>query len=352
MKSSCDDRSQKERAVDWKDILIASIFFLVAFSIRVAGVSNIVILWDEWLYQLRVYEILANGWIPSAAVFEGPSPLFSYLGAVVTIFFGGELDTLRMLSVVFGSLTVPFIYLFGKTIYDRNTGLLAAFFLCFSAYHCMYSRVIMLEAFTIFFVTAFLYFFCLSQRFEGTKSKVYAVIAGVMLGLAIDAKYLPAFLAPAVLAYKLWYERSIKKLITDVKIILVIVVALLLFVPMLVCFYITGTNPLDFYVTMKYGKSTGSVKGVEQFEKGVGGGKTISVSLPFVLIFSRGVDKMAEILSWGSSALVPLWGSLFELSSILIFFIVIIYYLYISLKRDREGSFLMASMIVLVIFLI
>ena len=226
-----------------KDILIGISLFLVAFVIRVAGVSSVSMYTDEWLYWIDTNRILASNFTPIREVFEYTNPFLSYIGALITLLFEGELKTLRIISVIFGSLTVSMLYLFGKVMYDRKTGLIAALFLCFSTYHSLYSRIFMLEALTLFFITLFLYFFWLGQcSEEWKKSTTYAIISGAMMGLAFDAKYISLFLIPAVLAYVLWMKRFSFKALLDKRIILTFIFALLFFSPLLISLYNTGAG--------------------------------------------------------------------------------------------------------------
>jgi len=331
-----------------RDILIVIALFLIAFSIRVVGVSNVYMVWDEWLYWFKTFKILANNWLPVSGVFWGPSPVFSYIEAVVVKIFGGDLYTLRLTSVIFGSLTVPMLYLFGKAMYDRKTGLLAALFLCFSAYHCYYSRIIMLEAFSLFFVTAFLYFFWMSQRNE---SSMTAIIAGIFLGLAVAAKYLPAFLIPVILIYTLWTKGF--KALMDRKMILTLLFAFLTLLPLILCMLIVGENPLYFYVLGKYKKGDliESNINIERFEKGVAGGGFSVLAVSLNELFAKFVNKIAEIFAWGAWILSPLLSAFFVLSAILLFLITITHYLFEFLSRNKEGSFLSISFITLYLFL-
>lgn len=337
--------------MDKKDILICVSLFFAAFLIRAVGVANVCMVWDEWLYWFKTFEILANNWAPVPEAFEGSSPFFSYIGAVVTVLFGGDLNTLRLISVIFGSLTVPTLYLFGKAMYDRKTGLLAALFMCFSAYHCLYSRILMLEAFGLFFVTAFLYIFWLSQRSDNKKSVTYAIIAGALLGLAIAAKYLPIFLVPAVLIYVLWTKRFSFKAILDKRIILMLIFALLIFSPMIIGLFSTGKNPVDFYVLRKYENGVSMEGGIERFEKGVAGGGFSVLAVSLDKLFVKFVNKIAEILTWGAWILTPSWSAFFVLSAILLFLITLLYYLPKFINRGKEGSFLLISLITLYLFL-
>ena len=321
-----------------KDIVIIICLFSIAFLIRVANISNVCLYPDEWSYWINVNRILANNWVPTAEAVKHTPPFLAYIGAVVTMIFGGELNTLRMISVFFGSLTVPFLYLFGKTIYDRKTGLLAALFLCFSAFHCLWSRIFMLEALTLFFITVFLYFFWLSQRSEGRKSIIYAIIAGAMMGLAFDAKYLPFFLVPAVLLYVLWTERFSFKALLDKRIILIFIFAFLFFLPLLTCLYYVGVDldPMYYHA-------------VERFEVETATKQTSTIPLNELL--GTCMVKEAEVLTWGNQILIPPWKDIFFVSALPLLLIALFSYLPSLLKREKESSFLLISVLMLLIFL-
>lgn len=320
-----------------KDILIILCLFLIAFLIRATGVPNVGIYWDEGLYWFRTNEILANNWAPTAEVFEGPSPFLFYIRAVVTVLFGGELNTLRMISVIFGSLTVPMLYLFGKAMYDRKTGLLSALFLCFSAYHCLFSRVMMHEAFTLFFVTAFLYFFWRSQSSDKRKGAIYAIIAGVMIGVAIDAKYLPAVLIPAVLIYIFWTKKFSFRAFLDKRIILMLVFALLLFLPMLTCFFVTNTSPISFYFTDVSEERASVMPRVYE--------------LSLDRVFVNAITRVNNVLAWDAGVLNPIWSVFFKLSTISLFLITLFSYLPEFINREEKSSFLVISFFTLCLLL-
>lgn len=322
-----------------KDSLIIVYLFSTAFLIRVVNVSNVCLYPDEWSYWINANRILANNWLPTAEVVKYTPPLLAYLGAVITVLFGGELSNLRMISIILGSLTVPFLYLFGKTIYDRATGLLSALFLCFSAFHCLWSRIFMLESLTLFLITVFLYFFWQSQRSEGRKCMAYAIIAGAMLGLAIGAKYLPFFLVPAVLLYVLWTERFSFKALLDKRIILIFLFAFLFFLPELICLYYTGVglDPIYYHA-------------VERFEDKAISGRTLEI--PISELVGTSIKKGVEVLTWGNQVLIPPWKDIFFVSGLLLLLIAVFFYLPSLLKKEKKGSFFLISLIMLLLLLL
>ena len=315
------------------DFLIILCLFLIALLLRVLDVSNVSMYPDEAQYHWKVNTILINNWAPVAEVFDYNPPFIQYIEAGVTLLLGGNLNTLRIVSIVFGSLTIPFLYLFGKTIYNRKTGLLAAFFLMFSSYHILYSRTIMLEIPTIFFITAFLYFFWLSQQCESeSKSILYAAVAGAMMGLAFNAKYMSAFIIPAIPAYILWINRFKFKLLMDKKIYLIYLVAFLVVLPLLFLLFHTGVgiHAISYYTEGRFEKQTST--------------SNRALSMPISDLFLLTLEKMQEVLSWGAVTLTSMWNDIFLVSSILLFTITLFYYLYGFIHRDKKDSFFVISL--------
>ncbi|RZN40557.1 MAG: phospholipid carrier-dependent glycosyltransferase [Methanophagales archaeon ANME-1-THS] len=320
-----------------RDIPIIFGLFFVAFLIRVVNLSKVCLTQDEYIYWNNVNRIIANNFVPTAVVFEYASPFSQYIGAVTTLLIEGRIEVLRMISVLFGSLTVPLLYLFGKVIYDQKTGIIAALLLCFSAYHCLFSRIFMLEAFTLFFITAFLYFFWLSRCFENRKSTIYAICAGAMLGLAFDAKYISVFLIPAVLAYVLWTSGFNFKALLDKRIILIFIFAFLFVSPLLISWYYTGLglDPMFYYLE-------------KMSTKVATGTQVSSLSLDYLVV--EGGKALDSVLAWGAEFLIPPWATLFMFSAFLLFIITFLSYLPNLLRKEKRCSILLISVSTLYVF--
>lgn len=327
--------------MDKKDILIIICLFCIAFLIRVVGVQNVSAYWDEWIYWDYTGRVLANNFAPTLYVFHSASPFLSYIGAAVTLLYGGDLSTLRVISVIFGSLTVPFLYLFGKSMYDRKTGLLAALFLCFSAYHGLFSRVIMLEAFALFFVTAFLYFFWQSQQSEGRNGIKYSIISGVMLGLAVAAKYLPIFLVPSIFIYIFWTRKFDLRALLDKRLILMSIFAFLTFLPMLLIWYSTGADPIyEYSYVIPNSRSAVLSRGIDTDP---------------TLLFITAAQQITEIFSWDAGRLIKPMNTVFVLSVVFLILMTFFSYVIKLINIEKEGSFLLISifnLFILIIFFI
>lgn len=322
--------------MDRKDILIIIGLFSISFLIRVLGVPNICMYPDEWIYYTDMHRILSVQFAPVRPdIFNYTSPFFPYIGAASTLGFGNDLNTVRLLSVLFGSMTVPFLYLFGKEMYDRKVGLLAAVLLAFSTYHSLYSRIIMLEAFSIFFITAFIYLFWRTQRQgECEGGLACPILAGAMLGLAIDAKYISLFLVPAVLGYLLWTTKFDIKALFGKKMVVLFVTAFLFFLPLLSCLFSTGVG---FHGLLYYS--------MEKYEKP--GAQSRLSSLPLTEIAERGMDTITGVFAWGSDMLNPPADLAINIAVVLLILATIIFYLFRFARREREGSFLVISVLIL-----
>ncbi len=310
------------------DYLIIICLLLISYLIRASGGTNVPMYGDEWIYWIDVNRILASNFVPRADVFNYAPPLLSYIGSLVTLFFGGDLNVLRMISVVFGTLTVPALYLFGKAMYDRKTGFLSALFLCISAFHILYSRILMQEALSLFFITAFLYFFWMSQSSIAGKSTTYAIVAGAMLGLAIDAKWMSLFLVPATLTYVLWTSKLKLRAFMDRRLVLIFIFALLLFLPLLFSLFYTGVgfNGMTYYINQKYEKKSPISQRV--------------LSYSIYELFEKAMDNISGVLMYGSDLLISPWIN--KLSFIL-FILIFLSIVRNFLNREKKGSFLLIN---------
>jgi 4-amino-4-deoxy-L-arabinose transferase-like glycosyltransferase len=134
------------------------------------------------------------------------SSFYYYILAIYTKFFALSITNIRMLSVAGGSLGVIFIYLLGRELYGRRTGLLASLFMAVSCVHLIYSTVAWLWIFVPLFASAAFYFYLVGERKGKT---IYFVMSGLMLGIGLYY-YNAAKLAPFVLA-AYWIALFIKK---------------------------------------------------------------------------------------------------------------------------------------------
>jgi len=105
---------------------------------------------------------------------------YSYFQYYYTELFGATLANLRGVSVIFGTLTIPLLYLLGRWAFNRRVGLLAAFLLAFYLPHIHFSRLAMYNIADPFFCTITI---ALLWRGLQNNSRQILALAGVFLGL-------------------------------------------------------------------------------------------------------------------------------------------------------------------------
>ncbi len=92
----------------------------------------------------------------------------------------------RAISAFSAVLTVLFVYLIGKKIFDSRVGLLGAFFLSFSPLHVLHSHSAKPDILMVFLLMVSFYFSM--KVFLEAKTKDY-LLAGLFSGLAASTKY-------------------------------------------------------------------------------------------------------------------------------------------------------------------
>jgi len=124
-------------------LMLISLLLVVGFIFRVYGLSDNYSFWSDEVHVAifarailqRGKPILENGY--STGIYQ---PLQYWLSAISASIFGLTELALRLPSVIFGVLTIPAVYLLGKELFDKKTGLLAAATTTFLAIEILWSR--------------------------------------------------------------------------------------------------------------------------------------------------------------------------------------------------------------------
>jgi hypothetical protein len=112
----------------------------------------------------------------------------------------------RVLSLIMGLLTIIITYVLGRKIYSKETGILAAFFLCIIPLHVVYSAVLNVAEPVAMWILLAVYF---AVMFSDTKKTKWYVLAGISAGFAIGTKYTALPLFAVILASHIFTERKI-----------------------------------------------------------------------------------------------------------------------------------------------
>lgn len=182
---------------------IASEKMAVSIIVLVAGVLiftnlgiNHLIPWDEAIYAKVAKNMVTSGeyitqyWKPTIVWYEKP-PLYMWLVAGFMQLLGINELAARLPSALCGFSTIIVIYLFGKRLFNRLTGLFAAITLITTFHFLYYARASMLDVTTTFFITLSLY---LWWGARSTNKKFYWILSGVSTGLGVMTKGIIGFL--------------------------------------------------------------------------------------------------------------------------------------------------------------
>ncbi len=106
--------------------------------------------------------------------------------------FGTSEIPLRALSVLFGVLCIPAVYLAGKKFFSAGTGLTAAALLSFNSFHIFYSQTIRLYALVALLSAISIYFLLKVMRNPGHKT--FLGFSAISLALLYTSNLAPIFI--------------------------------------------------------------------------------------------------------------------------------------------------------------
>lgn len=141
---------------------------------------------------------------------EGTPRLYFFIVKIFNSIFGHTEYNTRLISVLFGLLSVIFIYKLGKKMFNKNVGLYCAIFLTFNLFHIEYSQEARTYSMLVFFVI--LSFYCLIV-FNNKRTYKNALFLGASLGLITNAHpigMLNVVSVYLVLLYILFIEKESK----------------------------------------------------------------------------------------------------------------------------------------------
>ena len=112
----------------------------IGFYFRFNNLGDRSFWFDEAVTSYAAIGLLEHGTpvLPSGVVYNR-ALLNTYLIALSFKTFGISEFSARIVSVIFGTLTIPLVYLLGKEL-GRHTGLIAALIIAFSAFEILWAR--------------------------------------------------------------------------------------------------------------------------------------------------------------------------------------------------------------------
>ncbi|MGC8960400.1 MAG: glycosyltransferase family 39 protein [Chloroflexia bacterium] len=219
-------------------------------------------MFNDLTYNYRETEqILRGEWMIYATGFPGREPLLFYLTALLSQLAGLNFYTLKLITALIGTATLPVVYLLGREAYSDLVGLVAALLLAVAKWHVLISRVGFRGILTPLMV-ALVALFLLRGLRSGHRSDF--LWAGFFLGLSLYTYTAALALFPATLlglalyalaghARDLWQVRR--------SLLLACLVALLVALPMLRYMLVDGREQFWFRPLTRVGEIEESYPG-------------------------------------------------------------------------------------------
>ncbi|MDG6998923.1 MAG: glycosyltransferase family 39 protein [Nitrososphaerota archaeon] len=310
--------------------------FIVGLLIRSYHISTLAAYPDELTYASRGIQIVAANWAwPSSQMWDQP-PLFTYIIAFFTAAFGASLNSLRMISVLFGSITIVIAYFLGKSMYGRIAGAIGAVGVTFDGFHILYSRLLYIEALANALILCSILLFW--EGIVKKKSLKVSILGGIVFGLALDSKYISMVAGVALFVFLVLYSRKIGKPFPGRQVIAYFATSILMYVPVLIDLAVNNANPFYFDLVGRFQQSN-----VNVLETSIRSGQF------FALGFQRFVQVQFHVSStnpYGAFALSPFqviaWTSVVT--------IVLVFFLFSFLKRSMPDGLLLILFAALLAF--
>lgn len=131
---------------------------LIGAVLRVYNLSTQSIWIDEaWSISTGTMNVLLM--VATVANGDFSPPLYDFLLHYWMVIFGTSESAIRLLSVLFGVLAIPMIYLVGRQLFDKEAGLIAALILALSSFNIFYSQELRMYSLMVLLALLSMYFF-------------------------------------------------------------------------------------------------------------------------------------------------------------------------------------------------
>ena len=174
-------------------LLIIAFFLRFVFAFTIGGSP------DEMVYGVHASGIINSGLLQEMH----EDPIWMYLTDLNYKIFGVTLVSSRLLSMIFGALSVLSLYLLTKEMFNKKIALIASILLTFSSFHILMTLTEMDVTMT-FFVLLSSYF--LVKYLKEDKLRYY-ITATILLGIGILVKNIAALFIPAYILITLFYPK-------------------------------------------------------------------------------------------------------------------------------------------------
>ena len=158
------------------------IFFLIGIT-TLAAYLRFISLSNSFLWQDEAWSYFSSQmpWL-AAAFSDVHPPLNTWLIKIAVFFFGNSESVIRSISFIFGTLSVPLVYFFGKEVTGKEfPGIVAAILLCISVEAIMQSDMARMYPLIIFLFMLFVIFFLRAYKDPSYKNWLAVTILAILM---------------------------------------------------------------------------------------------------------------------------------------------------------------------------
>ncbi len=188
---------------------LLSIILLLALILRILALLSLkqsiysdFLIWDERVYHNWAIKI-ANGISVTPAYDFAPLP--AYIMAIIYKLFSPDTLYIRIMNIGFGVLTCFLIYLIGKEVGNRITGLVACLIASLYKPFIFFSVTLLKTSLSLFLFASAIY---LVAALIDNHSMIKEVLLGILIGLMINVRPNCVVLIPLILLIILWDSRK------------------------------------------------------------------------------------------------------------------------------------------------
>ncbi len=186
------DSLSRIRITPWTALVVAVFVLALFFRFHRLGEVPYEMTSDHAEKLMDVFDITQGKYSIYFPRNTGREPLYIYLSALLTPFFGVSFLDIKVAAVVGGLLMLPYLYLLGKELGSERIGLLAVAFAAIAYWPGVIERFALRISFYPLFVAPTLYYLIRGLRRQRRND---FILAGVALGLGLNG-YMPFRIMP------------------------------------------------------------------------------------------------------------------------------------------------------------
>lgn len=194
------------------ELIFLAVLGIASIFLRFYGISKPDFYFDEAIQAMSIKDYIATGNFSHLYLFGHP-PMFMLLMYIPALLFGVSEFSIRLAEAFFGTLAVFVVYYLAKMWYSKRTAVLASLLFAVAPLPVLYTRLAYGYGISMFFTICSILSieYLISRKLEKRKEILLILLSGIFIGLTFLTRYnsLPVFFLYwlFVLSYSFFKER-------------------------------------------------------------------------------------------------------------------------------------------------